>query len=35
MRLEELETVRDVAGKIDEVKLVLGGDQLMKLITKG
>jgi regulator of protease activity HflC (stomatin/prohibitin superfamily) len=34
MRLKELETVRDVADKIDEVKLVLGGDQLVKLLTK-
>jgi regulator of protease activity HflC (stomatin/prohibitin superfamily) len=34
MRLKELETVRDVAEKIDEVKLVLGGDNLMKLLTK-
>jgi regulator of protease activity HflC (stomatin/prohibitin superfamily) len=34
MRLKELETMRDVADKIDEVKLVVGGDQLMKLLTE-
>ena len=32
MRLKELETLRDVAEKIDEVKLVLGGDNLVKLL---
>ena len=32
MRLEELETLRDVAEKIDEVELVLGGDNLVKLL---
>lgn len=34
MRLKELETLRDVAEKIDEVKLVLGGENLVKLLTK-
>lgn len=32
MRLKELETMRDIAEKIDEVKLVLGGDSLKNLM---
>ena len=32
LRLKELETLRDIAEKIDEIKLVLGGDNLVKLL---
>jgi hypothetical protein len=33
MRLKELETMKDIADKIDEIKLVVGADGLQKLFT--
>ena len=32
MRLKELETMKDIAEKIDELKLVMGGDGLRGLL---
>ena len=32
MRLKELETMKEIAGQIDELKLVLGGETLMKAL---
>jgi hypothetical protein len=32
MRLKELETMKDIAEKIDEIKLVMGTDGLAKLL---
>lgn len=34
MRLKELETMKDIAEKIDELKLVVGGEELRKLLGK-
>jgi hypothetical protein len=32
MRLKELETMKDIAEKIDEIKLVMGADGLKNLL---
>jgi hypothetical protein len=32
MRLKELETMKDIAEKIDEIKLVMGTDGLAKIL---
>ena len=35
MRLKELETMKDIADKIDEIKLVVGTDGLKQLLPFG